>query len=314
MRELQGWCFVKKRLVKSIQLETLTTMLNEVGLEQGECRQRPSVAFVILTWNSDRYITECVNSILAFEKIDVTVYVIDNGSTDRTVELITSFDDERVHLCCLQTNHGTTYSRNLALLSDALTDGYISVLDSDTVVNEKAYCSMIDVLKSDDRIGLVGPIMRDSSGQVQMSGRNLPSLAIKTFKAIPLNWAQRRAEVMEQPTSITHGGVQEVPYLLSACWLMRSSLVASVGPLDERIFYAPEDVDYCIRVWKSGFKVVLCHDASIIHEYQRISKQKILSKTNFEHIKGLIYLFRKHRFLLDSEGFFASIRGTDIEK
>ena len=43
---------------------------------------------------------------------------------------------------------------------------------------------------------------------------------------------------------------------ISCCWFMRREVIERVGPLDELIFYAPEDVDYCLRAWKSGLAVV----------------------------------------------------------
>ena len=91
--------------------------------------------------------------------------------------------------------------------------------------------------------------------------------------------------------------IYEVDYLMGACWLLRKDIVDKVGMLDEKIFYAPEDVDYCARIWQNGYKVVFCQNANIIHEWQRISKKKIISKMNFEHIKGLAYFFKKYGYI-----------------
>lgn len=105
---------------------------------------------------------------------------------------------------------------------------------------------------------------------------------------------------MEQPSAVIVDGVQDVGYLLSACWMMRRNVLEEVGLLDERIFYAPEDVDYCVRVHRAGFRVAWYHDVEIIHEYQRLSKRKLVSKMNWEHVKGLVYFFRKYGYLFDA--------------
>ena len=49
---------------------------------------------------------------------------------------------------------------------------------------------------------------------------------------------------------------QHVDYAISAFWLLRRDVLEAVGLLDEEIFSRPEDVDYCLRVWKAGYTVV----------------------------------------------------------
>lgn len=257
------------------------------------------ITFIVLTWNSSKFILRCLASILEISSLDVRVYVVDNGSSDRTQDLVLGFDDPRVILIPQGSNLGTTRSRNIALrrIED---DGYVCILDSDTEVNEAAVKKMVSYLQADPTIGLIGPIMANSKGAVQLSGRNLPTLSIKLKKACPLSFVQRAAAREEVPGSPIVDGLQDVPYLLSACWVLPKKTINEVGLLDEAIFYAPEDVDYCVRVWEAGYRCVLCHDAQIVHEYQRLSKRKLVSKMNWEHIKGLAYYFQKHGYLFDS--------------
>ena len=99
----------------------------------------------------------------------------------------------------------------------------------------------------------------------------------------------------------SEGEVSPVGYLMSACWLIRRECIEDIGLLDENIFYAPEDVEYCIRAWKKGWHVLYDGRCSIIHEWQRLSRKKLISKHNWEHIKGLMYLFNKYGFYFSSE-------------
>lgn len=260
--------------------------------------RRDKVAYIILTWNSEKYIAACLDSIRECRQFDNQVYLIDNGSSDRTVSIAEEFCDGMfLHLVRLSENMGTTTSRNLALREIEDACDYICVLDSDTIVNEGAIATLVAALESNPEIGLVGPVMKDGAGQLQMSGRNLPTLGIKLLKAAPFSACQERGRVREEPDTPIKSGLQDVPYLLSACWMARWEVIREVGLLDERIFYAPEDVDYCVRVWLSGYRVVLCHNATIIHEYQRLSKKKLVSRMNLEHLKGLAYYFRKYHYL-----------------
>ena len=265
--------------------------------------ERPSfrdskTAFVIISWNSAAYIEKCVESVLALQCRKLDVWVVDNGSTDDTPEILERIAgrDGRLYVIREGENLGTTVSRNEALRRVAPDTDYVCVLDSDTVVNQAAFECLAAVL-ADRTIGVVGPTMANSKGEVQLSGRALPTLGIKLGKACPLGGASRRAADAEVPDAPVEGGLQDVGYLLSACWLLPYSTLETVGLLDERIFYAPEDVDWCLRCHEAGLRVVRCHDARIVHEYQRLSHKRLFSKTNVEHVKGLGYYFMKHGYL-----------------
>ena len=263
---------------------------------------KPVVAFVILSWNSQHYISNCLDAVLCCNSITPLVLVVDNGSTDETPAILQQYEVDHSEIICtfLPENFGTTVSRNLALKNLPSDVNYVCILDSDTVINDQALATMIQVLEQNPDIGIVGPTMMNSAGATQLSGRNLPSLGIKLRKAAPLKGLQDEGAQMEVPNTPVVQDMQDVPYLLSACWLMPVSTIDTVGFLDENIFYAPEDVDYCLRVWQAGLRVVRCWNAQIIHEYQRLSHKKLFSKTNKEHLKGLVYYFKKHHYLFDS--------------
>lgn len=267
--------------------------------------ERPSfsdarVAFIILTWNSEKFIRACLDSVLGLTCRELDVYVEENGSTDSTREILEQYSDmhPNVHVSYRTVNTGTTVPRNHALRYAIGETDYICILDSDTVVNQTALEVMAKALAEHSSLGVAGPSMVNSAGCKQLSGRNLPTLTVKLGKVIPLSVVRRWADNAEVPTSALSRGIQEVGYLLSACWLVPSSVFAEVGLFDENIFYAPEDVDWCLRCWKAGYQVAFVPDARIIHEYQRLSHKKLLSHTNLEHIKGLAHYYHKHRYLL----------------
>ena len=257
------------------------------------------VAFVILAWNSERVIGPCLESVLSLECGRLDAWVVDNGSSDSTPQILSGLAsrDSRLHVISEPENLGTTVSRNKALRSIEPDADYVCVLDSDTVVNQGAFEKMTEALVSHPAIGVVGPTMASSSGEVQLSGRCLPTLGIKLGKACPFGGVAERAAARERPGAPVVGGLQDVGYLLSACWLMPRESLDRVGLLDEAIFYAPEDVDWCLRCQEAGLRVVRCHDARIVHEYQRLSHRRLFSRTNVEHIRGLAHYFRKHRYL-----------------
>lgn len=271
-----------------------------------------SIGFVILCWNSQEVIGACLSSIASLSSIDCRIIVVDNGSEDNTTVIIKRFMEKSNGIRChceliqMEKNCGTTVSRNIALsrlLEEYPDIQYVCVLDSDTEINEWSFLRMSEILQTDLRCGLIGPRLHDRNGVYQVSGRAIPTLQEKLCKVIPISAIQRRGERLERITPEGGIGCVAVGYLMSACWLMRTEVFKQIGWLDEKIFYAPEDVDYCIRCWKKGFRVMYCYDADILHHWQRISRKKLFSKHNFEHLKGLAYLFWKYRFLLNGNKF-----------
>ena len=259
---------------------------------------KPSLAFVILTWNSQNVIERCLRSVFSLSSFNVSAYVVDNGSYDKTVDVLDSLKKEynKLYVVKLPYNKGTTISRNLALKKISNNVDYICILDSDTEVNDSAIFSMIKTLDNPN-IGIVGPEMRDENGIMQNSGRKIPTLTIKFSKILPFKKIRKWGESLEYYNYPSDNSAIPVGYLMSACWMFRPCLLAKIGYLDEKIFYAPEDVDYCISCWKSGLSVVKDQNAKILHSWQRLSRKKLFSKHNWEHIKGLAYLFWKHRYL-----------------
>lgn len=263
--------------------------------------RNPRVGFVILVWNSEKVIGKCLSSIRGLKLIDPYAVIVDNGSHDNSLSIVDSFIREapsifdKIHY---DVNKGTTVSRNdglKKLLGKNL--DYYCILDSDTEISDEAFCTLVNEMEQHAEYGIIGPTMVTSGGLMQISARSFPTVMEKIYKAIPIKALQVKGERMERqskpgPNSTSY----PVDYLMSACWLIRPDTIKKAGMLDERIFYAPEDAEYCIRVWKSGYQVAFCSEACIIHEWQRLSKRKLISKINWEHIKGLCYMFRKHHY------------------
>ncbi len=254
------------------------------------------LSFVILTWNSNAYIKQCIGSVLSALKgttYTYEIFVVDNGSSDGTVKTIKNFENQTngiIKPIILRGNTGTTYSRNLALSRAA--GAYICVMDSDVEIEADVINCLMEKLKQDQQIGIIVPEIRYPNGKLQKSTDVFPTITRKISRYLFL----KKIEEKEQ-RSFKSGKASEVDYAISAFWLFPKKTLDIVGKLDENIFYAPEDVDYCIRVWKSGLIIVYDTSVSVIHHTQEISRGFRLNSAFFSHLKGLFYYFRKHRYL-----------------
>ena len=277
------------------------------------------LAFVILTWNSQQYIDECLQAVYeTTSQYDVHVWVIDNGSNDKTIDMLLTLKKDlfknRLHLVRNEKNLGTSKARNLALheIQQMQDTDYIAIIDSDTKINVEAINLLAKALEQDDKVLIAAPRMHNNKGEMQISSKHFPTFKIKFFKAMPIQKLNQKGEQLEcysfdyehcanmsrlyKDKETDHSGrVYAVDFSISACWLIKAKTLDIIGLLDEKIFYSPEDVDYCARVHEAGYQVVLVHDALIKHHTQRLSKRKFFSIMNLHHLKGLIYFYFKHR-------------------
>lgn len=262
------------------------------------------ISFVILTWNSEKVIIPCLASILTITDQNFEIILVDNGSNDKTIESIDTFISEAPEVIIkkiqLEKNYGTTISRNLGIKQISDDTNYVCILDSDTIINQEALTELISVLQENDKNAIAGPHMVNLTGEEQITAKKIPTAMLKIKKAVPIRSIQKKGEEQEKYNFSKEKQSYPVGYLISACWMMRRNIMEKIGLLDENIFYSPEDVEYCVRAWKMGYRVLYCPNAHIIHATQRISKKKLISKHNWEHIKGLVYFFRKYKLFGNS--------------
>lgn len=254
------------------------------------------VSAVVLSFNSKRYIETCVRSLVksyAESGLNGEIYVVENGSVDGSVDILKGLQAEIgqvLQVIYLPENTGTTYSRNMALRQAK--GAAVLILDSDAYMNAAALQAMLDYRHAHPKAGLIAPKLIYPDGRFQLSVDVFPTVARKLQRFISL----RELEKREPPAA-----AGPVDYAISACWLLSKNAIEATGLLDERIFYSPEDVDYCIRIWKAGYQVHYFPEVSVVHDAQEISRPKGLgiNKFTIRHAKGLLYLFLKHRY-----GFF----------
>ena len=260
------------------------------------------ISAVILSFNSQRYIETCVRSLhqaLQEAGLQGEIFVIDNGSQDGCVQTLQRLQQELgtlLQVDYLPQNTGTTYSRNLALRRAQ--GAHVLVLDSDAYMNAAALRALVDYQQRHPKAGLVAPRLIYPDGRFQLSVDVFPTLARKVERFMAL----KELEAREPPAA-----AGAVDYAISAVWLIRRQAMLDTGWLDERIFYSPEDVDYCIRLWAAGHQVHYLPEVSVVHDAQEISRPKGLAGINkftIRHAKGLFYLFFKHRYAFGLRGLY----------
>lgn len=249
---------------------------------------------VVLCWNSERHIGDALRSLAAeCARLDgpCEILVVDNGSCDRSPEMLAELAASLhglLRVIRLPANAGTSVARNLAL-REARGEAIV-VMDSDVVVPPGCLGRLIARRAALPRAGLIAPRLVHADGRPQLSADLFPTLPRKLLRLAGL----RRLERALPPPD---GETRRVDYAISAFWLLPRATFERVGGFDERFAYAPEDVDYCIRVWAAGYEVIQDQSVVAIHDAREASRRgrPLLA---LRHAIGLLRLFRKHRFAL----------------
>ena len=264
-------------------------------------------SITILTFNSEPYIRKCLVSLVeSFNNLSASyeIFVIDNGSKDKSKDITREVISEysaNIQLIEFDHNTGTTFSRNQGLAKS--TGEFIIVMDSDAYANPEAIEVLSKYLKENPRCGLAVPKLIYPDGRFQMSTDVFPTFVRKLQRFLFL-------KKMEQASPQAVSQNQQVDYAISAFWMFPQSVLKKVGLLDEKIFYSPEDVDFCIRIWKSKHSIDYLPSVSIVHDAQEISRSKGFKINMFtlSHIKGLFYLFLKHRYFFSGKKFVTGVK------
>lgn len=255
------------------------------------------LSIIIITFNSIHCIEQCIaDALTSLEKsgFEGQICLFENGSTDGTTALLKNLQISVSNLSVIYSEHnlGTTKSRNAAI--ELSTGKNILVLDSDAFLTTESLVGMVEYLGNHPEYGLVAPMLTYKSGNFQLSFDDFPTVQRKLQRYLFLKNIERHN--VEGQDEI------DVDYLISACWLFTREVYDKVGPLDEKIFYAPEDVDYCLRIWKAGYKIGYLPRYDMVHDAQELSRGIKFNRFTYLHIKGLLYYFLKHGYMFRLQG------------
>jgi GT2 family glycosyltransferase len=264
----------------------------------------PDLSFVVITYNDAARLPRCLASaalMSARAGLGYEIFVVDNASVDHTAQVLAEFAGvlgPRLKVIRLAVNRGTTYSRNRALEQAA--GRMVCVMDSDAELLDHDFARVWDLFAAFPEVGIVGPTIILPDGHIYDSAKRLPTLGDKLLK-LP--------QIFLGAPPVNHDWYPDFPFAtvrcvetaISCCWFFRRELFGRVGPLDERIFYAPEDVDWCLRSWKAGQAVVYYPRFRVLHHTRHTTHKHPLSPTALSHLKGLLYYLNKHRYWFSRE-------------
>ena len=240
---------------------------------------------------------------------DYGIVVVDNFSQDGGVERLRR-DYPDVHLIANARNSGYAKAVNQAI--QAYESDYILLLNPDIEVTDGSIEAMLDFLDTTPDAGIVGGKLLNPDGSLQYSCRTFYTLPTILWRRTFLRKLFPNSPVLSRHlmSDWDHNSVRDVDWVLGACMMIRRSALQDVGLMDERFFLYFEDVDWCYRMKKGGWRVCYVPDARMVHHHQRQSAQGLMNKTLLFHVMSMFHFYDKWGTVLHTFRKYRGLLGT----
>ena len=282
------------------------------------------LSVIIVNWNTKELLETCLESIYKFTKnersladarddrgrarddgereqddegvkgINFEVIVVDNRSSDGSQAMVKK-KFPQVKLILNEANLGFTKANNQGI--KIAKGDYVLLLNSDAYLIENSFRKLLDRVRSiGENFGALGPLLLNEDQSIQQSAGffpNLPQVFLWMSFIDDLPGGQ-----LLKPYHVDHDRFyrqdQEVDWVTAAAIFVPKNVIQKVGALDEKIFMYGEEVEWCYRIKKAGYKIYFSPVTQIVH-IGRGSSQRIPTAAFVGEYKAVLYFYGKYK-------------------
>lgn len=238
----------------------------------------PKVSIIILNWNGKEDTIECLESLKQITYSNYEIILVDNGSTDGSVEVLKKQYPE-IEIIENSQNLGYAEGNNVGIRKAIEKNvDYILLLNNDTIVSPEFLEELVKVAEGNSKIGIVGPKIcyYSNPNKIWAIGGK-----INLFTGSIGNYGDGQDENK-------YKGIKVVDYVSGCALLFKSEVVKKVGLLDKEYFLYFEETDWNCRARKMGYISVINCNTQILHK----------SGTSVKKIKDSNYYYFPRNTLL----------------
>ena len=260
----------------------------------------PKVSAVIVNFNSGNYLERCLRHLLASEcEGGLEVFVVNNSPADLAMSsLKAAFPG--VHFMEPGINLGFSPANNLAL--ERAKGEFFLLVNPDAFVPPHAIALSLAYFEANPRAGVAGGRFRNMDELWQPSARRFPNILDKFFmlSGLAARFPNNRLTGRVDMTWWDHATAREVDWVVGAFFMTRADLFRHLGGFDSRFFLYFEEMEYCRRAKRAGFKVCFLPEV-VVHHVGGGSSQQSLGQaragkqlTLFRLISEALYYGKYH--------------------
>lgn len=255
---------------------------------------REPVSIVVVNHNAGILLSNCVRTGLQQAE---EVLVIDNGSTDKSLELLEANSNINERVSILKTRRNLGFAAACLIGANEATKKHILFLNPDCELTEGSLRRMVQELEKDPNVGMVGGLLVNPDGGEQGGGRRAVPTPWRSFvRAFGLHrladrWPRLFFDFHLHKQPLPKKPI-EVEAISGALMLVRREAIEDVGPWDEGYFLHCEDLDWCMRFRQKGWKILFVPDAPVVHHQGACSKSRPIFVEWYKH-KGMNRFYSK---------------------
>lgn len=212
----------------------------------------PKVSIIIVNWNGKHYLDMCFSSVLNQTYKDFEIIMVDNASTDGSVEYV---QEKYPSAKIIQTNENLGFAKGCNVGMRASNAPYIVTLSNDTRVESNWLEELVRVAEIDERIGICSSklLLMDTPDIYNSAGFFIILNAFIYDRA--LGKKVGRYEKLEQVDGVS-----------GASTLYRKKMLDVIGLFDERFFFGHDDIDLSWRAKNAGWKAMYVPNSVCYHK------------------------------------------------
>lgn len=257
------------------------------------------VAVIVVSWNVRDYLAECLSTVYAdlrHSGLRGEVWVVDNGSTDGTLDLLANLFPN-THVITNQQNMGFGAANNQGMAAAAAMEPrHFFLLNPDTLVRPGAIGHLVSCLDTCPEAGMVGARLVYRDGRFQHSAFSFPGIAQILFELWPLparlydsrfngRYPRRLYRPEADPFAVDHP--------LGAAMMVRRDVAEKIGGFDEAFHMYCEEIDWSWRIREAGWSIYTVPAAEIVH-YGGESTRQVPARSIIDLWRSRARLYRKH--------------------